>query len=169
MTSVDLTIILPCRAPGLVTAQSNFQKKALCQWQKPACHVTLRFVTVNLFSNKRTPYGTTYHRVIYYFENILSIRNDLEMYRKIKLCKASRVSGTKSLPSLPYLNPNIKTYMRVIENTGWLIFIYFCNQVPHNIIDNKEKSNVRFSHPPQRYTNHSSSTHLSPRRKSFHV
>ena len=57
-SSVDLTLILLCRAQEPFIAQSIFRE--MLPALRKTCllrHVTSRFVTVNLFSNKRTPNG----------------------------------------------------------------------------------------------------------------
>ena len=57
-SSVDPTLILQCRAPGLFIAQSVFREMFSALPKSGLLrHVTSRFVTVNLFSNKRTPNG----------------------------------------------------------------------------------------------------------------
>ena len=67
-SSVDPTLILQCRAPGLFIAKMIFlemfsalRKSGLLRHvtsrHVTSRHVTSRFVTVNLFSNKRTPNG----------------------------------------------------------------------------------------------------------------
>ena len=62
-SSVDPTLILQCRAPGLFIAKMIFRemfsalRKSGLLRHVTSRHVTSRFVTVNLFSNKRTPNG----------------------------------------------------------------------------------------------------------------
>ena len=52
------TLILQCRAPGLFIAKMIFREMFSALRNSVVLrHVTLRFVTVNLFSNKRTPNG----------------------------------------------------------------------------------------------------------------
>ena len=55
---MDPTLILQCRATGLLLAQSIFREMfSALRKMRLLRHVTLRFVTVNLFSNKRIPNG----------------------------------------------------------------------------------------------------------------
>ena len=52
------TLILQCRAPGLFIAKMIFREMFSALRNSVSLrHVTSRFVTVNLFSNKRTPNG----------------------------------------------------------------------------------------------------------------
>ena len=55
-SSVDPTLILQCQAPGLFIAKMIFREMFSALRNSVSLrHVTLRFVTVNLFSNKRIP------------------------------------------------------------------------------------------------------------------